>query len=95
MSSSSFAKQKNGGAGGIRTHAPFRANGFQDRLVMTTSIPLRILPDKQELLYHSFLPLSILFQRLLPFRLFKAGQHKILVYQQRTLDQHAVGCEQR
>ena len=31
--------QKNG-EGGIRTHAPSRTNGFQDRLVMTTSIPL-------------------------------------------------------
>ena len=30
------------GEGGIRTHAPFRTNGFQDRLVMTTSIPLRV-----------------------------------------------------
>ena len=30
------------GEGGIRTHAPLRTNGFQDRLVMTTSIPLRI-----------------------------------------------------
>ena len=29
------------GEGGIRTHAPFRTNGFQDRLVMTTSIPLQ------------------------------------------------------
>ena len=28
------------GEGGIRTHAPSRTNGFQDRLVMTTSIPL-------------------------------------------------------
>ena len=28
------------GEGGIRTHAPFRTNGFQARLVMTTSIPL-------------------------------------------------------
>ena len=28
------------GEGGIRTHAPLRTNGFQDRLVMTTSIPL-------------------------------------------------------
>ena len=27
--------------GGIRTHVPFRTNGFQDRLVMTTSIPLQ------------------------------------------------------
>ena len=33
--------KKFGGTGGIRTHAPFRTNGFQDRLVMTTSIPLR------------------------------------------------------
>lgn len=29
------------GEGGIRTHAPSRTNGFQDRLVMTTSIPLQ------------------------------------------------------
>ena len=29
------------GESGIRTHAPFRTNGFQDRLVMTASIPLR------------------------------------------------------
>ena len=28
------------GESGIRTHAPFRTNGFQDRLVMTTSISL-------------------------------------------------------
>ena len=27
------------GWGGIRTHVPVKANGFQDRLVMTTSIP--------------------------------------------------------
>ena len=31
------------GEDGIRTHAPFRTNGFQDRLVMTTSIPLRMI----------------------------------------------------
>ena len=30
------------GESGIRTHAPLRTNGFQDRLVMTTSISLRI-----------------------------------------------------
>ena len=29
------------GEGGIRTHAPSRTNGFQDRLVMTTSISLQ------------------------------------------------------
>ena len=31
---------KNSGEDGIRTHVPLRTNGFQDRLVMTTSIPL-------------------------------------------------------
>jgi hypothetical protein len=30
------------GEDGIRTHAPRRTNGFQDRLVMTASIPLRM-----------------------------------------------------
>ena len=41
-----------GAGSGIRTHAPLRANGFQDRLVMTTSISLHIqfcrraLPDR-------------------------------------------------
>ena len=30
------------GEDGIRTHAPVRTNGFQDRLVMTASIPLHI-----------------------------------------------------
>ncbi len=39
-----FSKKVNikkiGGEGGIRTHVPVKANGFQDRLVMTTSIPL-------------------------------------------------------
>ena len=37
------------GEGGIRTHAPLRTNGFQDRLVMTTSIPLRVLSALCEL----------------------------------------------
>ena len=35
-----------GGGSGIRTHAPFRTNGFQDRLVMTTSISLHITRTK-------------------------------------------------
>ena len=39
------------GESGIRTHAPFRTNGFQDRLVMTTSISLQtcfsILQDEK------------------------------------------------
>ena len=30
-----------GGEDGIRTHVSLRTNGFQDRLVMTTSIPLQ------------------------------------------------------
>ena len=30
------------GESGIRTHAPLRTNGFQDRLVMTTSISLQV-----------------------------------------------------
>ena len=34
--------KKMNGESGIRTHAPLRTNGFQDRLVMTTSIPLRV-----------------------------------------------------
>ena len=36
-------RQKENGEGGIRTHVPLRTNGFQDRLVMTTSIPLRTI----------------------------------------------------
>ena len=35
------------GEGGIRTHVPFRTNGFQDRLVMTASIPLQIVVLKK------------------------------------------------
>ena len=31
------------GESGIRTHVPLRTNGFQDRLVMTTSISLHML----------------------------------------------------
>ena len=50
------------GESGIRTHAPFRTNGFQDRLVMTTSISLQafsqtcfiILFDKSLFVNHFF-----------------------------------------
>ena len=50
------------GESGIRTHAPFRTNGFQDRLVMTTSISLQafsqtcfiILFDKSPFVNHFF-----------------------------------------
>lgn len=38
------------GEGGIRTHAPLRTNGFQDRLVMTTSIPLHIYNSENRLI---------------------------------------------
>ena len=34
------------GENGIRTHAPLRTNGFQDRLVMTTSISLQTAGDR-------------------------------------------------
>ena len=37
-----FFKHLTSGESGIRTHAPLRTNGFQDRLVMTTSIPLHL-----------------------------------------------------
>lgn len=40
-----YGYQITSGEGGIRTHAPFQTNGFQDRLVMTTSIPLRNVPN--------------------------------------------------
>ena len=36
------------GEDGIRTHVPVKANGFQDRLVMTTSIPLRAAKNAQK-----------------------------------------------
>ncbi len=106
----------NGGTGGIRTHAPFRTNGFQDRLVMTASIPFRVLPDKQDLLYSIRRLMSTLFCEYLkrncpelllrangvyPFSFFppflfpEAGKREVLPDEQRTLDEHAVGREQR
>ena len=42
-----FSEQSNlfnfGGGDGIRTHVGLHPNGFQDRPVMTTSVPLHIL----------------------------------------------------
>ena len=35
----------NGGESGIRTHGALRHDGFQDRSVMTTSVPLRLCFD--------------------------------------------------
>lgn len=43
-------KAKESAGGGIRTHAPLRTNGFQDRLVMTTSIPLHIYNSENRLI---------------------------------------------
>ena len=37
-----FFSNLTSGESGIRTHAPLRTNGFQDRLVMTTSISLHM-----------------------------------------------------
>ena len=54
----SICRYDSSGEGGIRTHAPLRTNGFQDRLVMTTSIPLHILFCR--FLFMSFATSSIL-----------------------------------
>ena len=61
------------GEGGIRTHAPFRTNGFQDRLVMTASIPLQTcfsilqhFPDFVKYFFHFF----EVFSKLIIGRLF-------------------------
>lgn len=59
--------QKVSGEGGIRTHAPLRTNGFQDRLVMTTSIPLRncliIISHQGINVKHLFLFFSIFLKK--------------------------------
>ena len=43
---------------GIRTHVPLRTNGFQDRLVMTSSIPLQFVHKRTKLFYLNMLSLS-------------------------------------
>ena len=59
------------GEGGIRTHAPFRTNGFQDRLVMTASISLQtcfsILQDKKRFVKSFFNLFFLAFLILLLF----------------------------
>ena len=45
------------GEDGIRTHAPVKTNGFQDRPVMTASVPLHIyssptVPVQQQVLFY-------------------------------------------
>jgi hypothetical protein len=41
----SVCKKQISGEDGIRTHVGLPPNGFQDRLVMTASIPLHIVPS--------------------------------------------------
>ena len=57
------------GESGIRTHAPFRTNGFQDRLVMTTSISLQASRrlERQKLLYQKEDFVSTTFLNFLSF----------------------------
>lgn len=56
------------GEDGIRTHAPFRTNGFQDRLVMTTSIPLQVCcgllfqPNASVILAKMYTSVNMFFQ---------------------------------
>ncbi len=52
------------GESGIRTHAPLRTNGFQDRLVMTTSISLH---KRHTTYYHFVLILSTTFSHFFIF----------------------------
>ena len=87
LGTSPNGRNKNG-EGGIRTHAPLRTNGFQDRLVMTTSIPLHILysllllSTTQELLYQIILTLSttFLFFFILSVVLSCLPQRRVLSY---------------
>ena len=67
------------GEDGIRTHVPVRTNGFQDRLVMTASIPLRIgffvlridlfISREQMIYYQKGLPVSMTFRDFFNFYL--------------------------
>ena len=67
--------KKIGAEGGIRTHVTVKSNGFQDRLVMTASIPLRV---SALLLYHAEIQLSRLFFKKitqLPWRKLRDGKY--------------------
>ena len=65
----SFIFILNSGESGIRTHAPLRTNGFQDRLVMTTSISLHMhfsvfdvsLPDARCILSSNLFTVNTIF----------------------------------
>ena len=70
-----FFSNLTSGESGIRTHAPLRTNGFQDRLVMTTSISLHILlfvfgvfsPPTQVIFEHQSIHLSTTFLHFFHF----------------------------
>ena len=70
------------GEGGIRTHAPLRTNVFQDRLVMTTWIPLRtrfyILQKFRRFVKHFFIFSKLYFSKFCVLLLFSAATR--LVY---------------
>ena len=76
-----FLSNLTSGESGIRTHAPLRTNGFQDRLVMTTSISLHMLltafvvfsPPTQVIFQHQYPHLSTTFLHFFQF-LFLSSQ---------------------
>ena len=76
-----FSSDLASGESGIRTHAPLRTNGFQDRLVMTTSISLHMLltafvvfsPPTQVIFQHQYPHLSTTFLHFFQF-LFLSSQ---------------------
>ena len=74
------------GESGIRTHAPFRTNGFQDRLVMTTSISLQtcfsILQDRKHFVKSFF----IFFQKLVSACVFHLPYQRQLSYNTTLFD---------
>ncbi len=55
---------KNGGEEGIRTLVVLPPNGFQDRLVMTASIPLRICRIATKLFYHKHRKKSTIYFKI-------------------------------
>ena len=82
------------GESGIRTHAPFRTNGFQDRLVMTTSISLHVLFLNQRkndsiiiaalcqygfCIFLYFFVKNVFYKHLCYFHIFWSGDFNILI----------------
>ena len=70
-----------GAGGGIRTPVGFHPNGFQDRLVMTASIFLRIVYEIVLYIPNGMTLVASLFRRVAPFttRLYYA-RFDILAY---------------